>query len=199
MSFRDREKRRLRALKQKLFSEPACRDGLYGGIRRAFCLHEDFSAENLNAEVREAALAYFEERRIGWHDGKGNGPRNHLCCSQSCCVNYWFPFMQAPDELAEVLRGLGYDVDRMLPLSSDVPLRDGSHGYVVFEISDEALNTASLDLAHRAEHRDRLQLRDIPPRPLLCIAALDPQANKSTGAGVAGCRPFRSHRGHQHQ
>ena len=133
MSFRDREKRRLRALKRKLFSGPACRDGLYGGIRRTFCLHEDFSAENLNTEVREAALAYFEERRIGWHDGRGNGPSNHLCCSQSCCVNFWFSFMQAPDELAEVLRGLGYDVDRMLPLSSDVPLRDGSHGYVAFE------------------------------------------------------------------
>ena len=135
MGFRDREKRRLGALKHKLFSQEACRDGLYKrrGPRREFCLHEDFSAENLNAEIREAALAYFEDRDIWWHDKTSNGPSNHLCCSQTCCVNFWMPFVQAPDALGKVLRGLGYDVDRMLPLSSDRPLRDGSHPYVAFK------------------------------------------------------------------
>ena len=133
MGFRDREKRRLGALKRKLFSQEACRDGLYQGKRRQFCLHEDCNAENLNAEIREAALAYFEDRDIWWHDKTSNGPSNHLCCSQTCCVNFWMPFVQAPDALAEVLRGLGYDVDRMMPLSSDCPLGDGSLPYVAFE------------------------------------------------------------------
>ena len=106
---------------------------MYQGVRREFCLHEDYSAENLHAEVREAALAYFADRGIGWHDGQHNGPSNHLCCSQTCCVNVLMPFIQAPNELAHVLRGLGYEVERMLPMSSDDPLRDGSQPYVAFE------------------------------------------------------------------
>ena len=106
---------------------------MYRGARREFCLYEDFSAENVEAGIRDAALAYFEDRGIGWHDSKGNGPSNHLCCSQSCCVNFWFPFIQAPNELGAVLRGLGYDVAEMLPLYGDQPLPDGSLPFVAFE------------------------------------------------------------------
>ena len=133
MKFKDREKRRLRSLKRKLFTEQACRSGMYGGRRLEFCLHEDFSAENLETGIRDAALAYFEDRAIRWHDWKGNGPSNHLCCSQSCCVNFWFPFMQAPDQLRAVLRGLGYDVEEMLAIDGDRALRDGSRPFVAFE------------------------------------------------------------------
>ena len=124
---------RLAPLKWRLFSQEACRSGMYRGARREFCLHEDFSAENVEAGIRDAALAYFEDRGIGWHDSKGNGPSNHLCCSQSCCVNFWFPFIQAPNELGTVLRGLGYDVAEMLPFNGDQPLPDGSLPFVVFE------------------------------------------------------------------
>lgn len=133
MTFRDREKRRLEFLKPKLFSERACPSGLYRGTRREFCLHEDCRAENLEAGVREAALAYFEDRAIKWHDGNANGPSNHLCCSQSSCVNFWFPFVQAPEGLRAVLCGLGYDVEAMLPVANDLTLADGSHPFVAFE------------------------------------------------------------------
>ena len=133
MTFKDREKMRLAPLKRRLFSQEACRSGMYRGARREFCLYEDFSAENVEAGIRDAALAYFEDRGIGWHDSKGNGPSNHLCCSQSCCVNFWFPFIQAPNELGAVLRGLGYDVAEMLPLYGDQPLPDGSLPFVAFE------------------------------------------------------------------
>ena len=133
MTFRDREKRRLVTLKRRLFSERACRSGMYRGARREFCLHEDSRAENLEAGVRDAALKYFEDRAIRWHDGKVNGPSNHLCCSQSCCVNFWFPFVQAPEELGAVLRGLGYDVEAMLPIESDRSPVDGSRPFVAFE------------------------------------------------------------------
>ena len=133
VAFRDREKRRLVPLKPMLFSELACSDGMYRKARREFCLHEDFSEENLEAGIREAALAYFEDRSIGWHDGKGNGPSNHLCCSQSCCVNFWFPFVQAPNQLGAVLRGLGYDVKEMLKIDADCAMRDGAAPYVAFE------------------------------------------------------------------
>ena len=133
MTFKDREKRRLGPLKRRLFSERACRNGIYRGKRREFCLHEDFRAENLEAGIRDAALTYFEDCAIRWHDGKGKGPSNHLCCSQSCCVNFWFPFVQAPDQLGAVLRGLGYHVEEMLAIDGDCPLRDGSRPFVAFE------------------------------------------------------------------
>ena len=133
MTFRDREKKRLEPLKARLLTERACRPGVYRRARRPFCLHEDFAEENLHTGIRDAALAYFAERKIGWHDGKGDLPSNHLCCSQSCCVNFWFPFVQAPQQLAAVLRGLGYDVAEMLPFEADCPLADASHPYVAFE------------------------------------------------------------------
>ena len=133
VTFRDREKRRLGPLKGRLFSESARRNGMYRGARREFCLHEDFGAENLEAGIRDTALAYFEDRAIGWHGGKDNDSSNHLCCSQSCCVNFWFPFVQAPDQLGAVLRGLGYDVEEMLVIDADCALRDGSCPYVAFE------------------------------------------------------------------
>ena len=133
MTFKAREKSRLKPLKRRLFSERACRSGMYRKSRREFCLHEDCSAENLETGVRDAALRYFEDRAIKWHDGKANGPSNHLCCSQSCCVNFWFPFVQAPEELGAVLRGLGYDVEVMLQIESDRSLADGSLPFVAFE------------------------------------------------------------------
>ena len=120
-------------MKARLFTKRACRPGVYGGTRRPFCLHEDLAEENLHAGIRAAALAYFAERKIGWHDGKGDLPSNHLCCSQSCCINFWFPFVQAPQQLAVVLRDLGYDVAEMLPFEADRPLADGSRPYVAFE------------------------------------------------------------------
>ena len=133
MTFREREKRRLDPLKQQLFSPSASRDGLYRGARRSFCLHEDCRDENLHTAIRERALSYFKCRRIKWHDGKKDLPSNHLCCSQTCCVNFWFPFIQAPGRLARVLRGLGYDVDRMLPIDSDLPNAPTPAPFVAFE------------------------------------------------------------------
>lgn len=133
MTFRDREKKRLAPLKPRLFSEKACRHGMYRGATREFCLHEDHRTENLEAGIRDAALAYFADRTIGWHDGKASEPSNHLCCSQSSCVNFWFPFVQAPDQLAAVLRGLGYDAEEAIVIDADEVLRDGSRPYVAFE------------------------------------------------------------------
>ena len=133
MTFRDREKKRLEPLKQRLFSANACMRGMYRGKRRTFCLHEDYSSENIEPGIRERALEYFVERNIGWHDGKGRGPSNHLCCSQSCCVNFWFPFATAPKQLTAVLRRLGYDVAEALPVEADCAPTDGGQTFVAFE------------------------------------------------------------------
>lgn len=133
MTFRDREKKRLEPLKPRLFSRRACVPGMYRKVRRTFCLHEDHADENLHTGVRDAALGYFTDRGIGWHDGKRGTPSNHLCCSQSCCLNFWFPFVRAPQELAVVFRELGYDAVEMLPIELDDPLPDEAPPFVAFE------------------------------------------------------------------
>ena len=127
MAFRDREKKRLEPLKESLFSPTACQPGFFPPVRRSFCLHEERAAENLHELIREDALQYFAKRGIRWHDGHNGAPSNHLCCSQSCCVNFWFPFVRAPRELASVLQDMGYDVDEVLPFTADEPLEDGEH------------------------------------------------------------------------
>ena len=78
-------------------------------------------------------MRYFAQREIRWHDGIDGAPSNHLCCSQSCCVNFLLPFVRAPKELAAVLRKIGYDVEEVLPFCEDEPLDDGAPPYMVFE------------------------------------------------------------------
>lgn len=133
MGFREREKTRLVPLKSELFTVEACEEGLYRKERREFCLREDRASENLHANIRKDALDYFRHRNIRWHDGIEDGPSNHLCCSQSFCVNFWFPFKNAPGPLSTVLRGLGYDVAEMLPFELDRCPSDGAPGYMAFE------------------------------------------------------------------
>ena len=133
MTFRNREKKRLVPLKSDLFSAEACQLGSYKRKRYDFCLRNDCAHENLHASIRDEALEYFKNRAIRWHDGRNDGPSNHLCCSQSFCVNTWFPFRDAPGPLMEVLRGLGYDIAEMLPFELDeVPPNDPGL-YVAFE------------------------------------------------------------------
>ena len=120
-------------MKSKLFSAEACEPGRYGRGRYDFCLRNDRALENLHASIRDEALQYFRERKIPWHGGSKGRPSNHLCCSQSFCVNFWFPFRDAPGPLTVVLRGLGYDVAEMLPFELDRTSPNDSHGYMAFE------------------------------------------------------------------
>ncbi len=138
MTLRDREKVRVAGLKPALFSAAACLPGVYNKIRRPFCLHEDHSDENLCPTLRQQAIRYFDARKIGWHDGikpptGPERPSNHLCCSQSFCVNVWFPFIDAPVHLAAFLRDLGFDAVEALPIDLDLPLDGGPLPYVAFE------------------------------------------------------------------
>ena len=133
MGFRDREKRRLVPLKPELFSVEASEPGTYKGKRYDFCLRNDRARENLYAGIRQDALSYFSERNIHWHDGSKDAPSNHLCCSQTFCVNFWFVFSDAPGPLAAVLRGLGYDAMQMLPFEPDRTAGENKPRYVSFE------------------------------------------------------------------
>lgn len=133
MGFREREKMRLVPLKKELFSAEACEAGTYRRKRYDFCLRNDCASENLHCHIREDALRYFQTRNIPWHDGIDGGPSNHLCCSQSACVNFWFPFRHAPEALAAALGELGYDVVEMLPFEADGMQPDDENRYVAFE------------------------------------------------------------------
>ena len=94
-------------------------------------------------------------------------------------MNFWFPFVRAPEALAEVLRKLGYDVAEILPFELDCKLKDDSYPYVAFEwiggknylkeqtsgrvASDKArsrgANFTSLDFAFRFRRTDgRIQI-----------------------------------------
>lgn len=136
MGYRELEKKQLVALKKKLFSASACEAGHYNGVLYDFCLADKCSSENLHSVIRDEALSYFSKRGIGWHAGLGVNhalPSNHLCCSQSACVNFWFPFLRAPKDLTSVLSDMGYPVKEVLPFVADEPLTDGYLPYVAFE------------------------------------------------------------------
>lgn len=137
MTFRDSEKLRYRPLKCELFSPPAQLAGVYRGILRDFCLGEGCADENLFSAFREAAITYFADRRIPWHDGANarTRPSNHLCCSQSCCVNFLFPFIDKPYLLAQVFRHVYPDITAALSIDSqcEPALATGGLPHVAFE------------------------------------------------------------------
>jgi len=144
--FRTREKGRQSTNKAVLFSGAACQSGRYenkkGAKRYPFCLHEDCSAENLHESIRDEAIEYFQNRRIPWHDGKTKKtkhdlPSSHLLCSQSFCVNTFFPFIHEKDLLCEILNDIGFLAKEVLPfyedVSEDMPKQKECDIFVCFE------------------------------------------------------------------
>jgi hypothetical protein len=160
--FRQREKERVAQLRPALVSAVANADGEYAGAPRSFCLHEEHSGENLWAGVRQSALKYFSAREIPWHDGlrdsegrSAGRPSNHLCCSQSSCVNALFVYREYPDLLAAALRDIGLPVAEVLPFDlDDAP--GSPHGAVAFEwigrrnyLSETSYGRVSADTARK--------------------------------------------------
>ncbi len=135
LTFRDREKTRYECIKEELFSREAQQKGFYKRIPRFFCLADDYSYENLYQGIRDSAITYFIIRGIPWHDGlKGRHlPSNHLCCSQSCCVNFLFPLVKQPDLLKAIFSHYYPEMSTPLPITEDKPLTDGTHPYISFE------------------------------------------------------------------
>jgi hypothetical protein len=135
LSFRDKEKVRYERIKQALFSEEARKDGTYKKIPRSFCLANEYSYENLYHGIRDSAISYFLIRGISWHDGlkKRHLPSNHLCCSQSCCVNFLFPLVKRPDLIKAIFSQYYPELKEPLPITGDKPLSDGAYPFIVFE------------------------------------------------------------------
>lgn len=85
------------------FTEAARGDGIYRRKAYPFCVPQERAEENLFEGIRTAALDYFRRNGIGWHDGIGDKPSNHLCDSQVCCVNFLFPLREDLDKAASIL------------------------------------------------------------------------------------------------
>ena len=132
MSFRDYEKKRLVKLKSQLFSIEAQPKGLYRKNRYDFCLQEKYADENIYKSFSIAAKKYFSDRKINWHDGNNGLPSNHLCCSQSACINFLFPYRFEPELLKNVLIEVGYPVKEVLPFFAD-KFQDIPDPFVAFE------------------------------------------------------------------
>ncbi len=134
-TFREREKERYKKLKACLFSSTAQQDGTYRGRPRCFCLADNCSSENLYTSIRKSAIEYFNARNITWHDGlqERRVPSNHLCCSQSCCVNFLFPMATDQKLLANIFSHFYPDLVEPLPIDKDLPLSNGSFPYMAFE------------------------------------------------------------------
>ena len=135
ITFRDSEKERYKKLKPILFGSAAQADGTYRGKPRSFCLADGYSAENLHEGIRKDAIYYFRDRKITWHDGLDDRrlPSNHLCCSQSCCINFLYP-MTINKELVSAVFGQIYpDLAEPLWIDKDESLPDGTFPYIAFE------------------------------------------------------------------
>jgi len=137
MTYRDVEKKRYKKLKLNLtlFSPAAQADGNYRGIPRSFCLADGHSAENLYEGIREDAIRYFQDRRITWHDGLDNRrlPSNHLCCSQSCCINFLYPITTNEQLVSAVFGKIYPDMAVPLRFDKDPPLPNRAFPYIAFE------------------------------------------------------------------
>jgi hypothetical protein len=140
MSFRDHEKKRYQAIKHDLFPAPSLVPGKYNDVPRPFCLADDRSADNLNEHIRDDALRYFTDRRIGWHDGLPDAegtpkglPSNHLCCSQSACINALSPMLRDANLLARTFRTFLPQLSELRPFAADAPLPDGTRPLIAFE------------------------------------------------------------------
>ena len=136
-TFRDREKNKYSnpKFKRALFSEDAQAKGTYKGHEYEFCLADGRSAENLHQSLRDEAIGYFSSRDIQWHDGKDSRtlPSNHLCCSQSCCVNFLFPMSSNDKLLANVFKPIYSELDKPLPMVEGDISTTGGHPYLSFE------------------------------------------------------------------
>ena len=136
-TFRDREKDKYSdpKFKKALFSQDAQAKGTYKGHRYEFCLADGHSAENLHQSLRNGAIEYFSSRNIQWHDGKDSRilPSNHMCCSQSCCVNFLFPMMSNNKLFTAIFKAVYPLLETPLPMFDGDMSPRGGHPYLSFE------------------------------------------------------------------
>lgn len=135
MKFRDKEKKRYKELDPLLYDPVIQYGGIYKKRPRSFCLADSNIGANLHKDIRVPAIEYFLRRGIRWHDGLIDGlvPSNHLCCSQSCCVNFLYPMVNDPTLLMQVFQHYYPNMREPLSIEQDRQPKDASSPYLVFE------------------------------------------------------------------
>lgn len=103
--------------KQGFFSAEADsrKAGKLRGYDVDYCFPEGFENLNIFEPVRDAAYAYFRNKKIQWHK---LGER-HVLSSQAYCVNFLYPFSDKPEALRELLLPVYPDIKHMLPVEDD--------------------------------------------------------------------------------
>ena len=144
MSFRNLEKERYEKLKSILFSPEAQPSGTYKKKSYSFCLANGHSQENLHSSFRDDVIEYFKKRKIPWHDGfdgqdgsKNTLPSNHLCCSQTMCVNTLYPMTTNKELLQKAFQIYFPEMKEPLPFTYDKFLPNGDYPYMCFEYVGE--------------------------------------------------------------
>jgi hypothetical protein len=91
------------------------------------CLPLAFADHNLLADVRDEALARFQQHGIGWHHGtpKPNNilwPSSHLLDSQVQCVNALLSLAATPSALLAALQRVVPEATRLIPIEDESPV-----------------------------------------------------------------------------
>ena len=103
--------------------------------------HEE---ENLYPPLRGrgGATDFFAARKIHWWrstssgDGEGgSGPTRNLTSSQVACVNFLMPLQSHPEVFTSLLRGLGDEVDELVPIQYNGPAGAQLSSLVDFEFA----------------------------------------------------------------
>ena len=86
--------------------------GKIGFKAMAYRLQPDARDLNLASIIRDAAVQYFQEKRISWHTHS-----NHALSSQVCCLNFLLPLAENPAVLSRIVgAALGIAAPVMLPV-----------------------------------------------------------------------------------
>jgi hypothetical protein len=119
MKYKEAQRQHHIQIRDALFNDPGY--GYYKKQLRPFVLQN--SVLNLWDGIREDALAYFKNNKIGWWDA-GTTPSGHLLSSQISCINHLFLLRQREDLATVVLHAADPTIVKALKVDS---------GFVEFE------------------------------------------------------------------
>jgi hypothetical protein len=107
-------------LTTKTLPRQAKKPGLYRNKMYPFCLPLEYAPHNLFQGIRKDAMETFKRHHIIWHSSALPGyPSNHLCSSQVFAVNLFFPFIDKPEALKDILKPYFADIHQMIPVEDN--------------------------------------------------------------------------------
>lgn len=131
-------------------------NGIFRGKKYPFVLQN--AENNLNAQYKDAILAYFTNNKIAWWNGKLT---NHALSSQVACINHLFPVRENKHAILSIIKQIEPDIVDVLPITSDKYMP----AYIQFEavsdtdhlnetISKRGSNCTSIDALIYGVHKD---------------------------------------------